>query len=166
MIRVGKIVATHGLQGTMVLSHVAGKSNWLKQDHVLFIAIHKDSNIPYFVSQAKRISDSEYHIIVEDIDTVEAAKKMVGKHVFVEEDILGKASTDTPLLWIGFNIVDAEKGSLGSLTDVVQTGHQWLGTIVHDGKEVLIPLIPQMIVEVNLRNKYIRMNLPEGLLDI
>jgi 16S rRNA processing protein RimM len=166
MIRAGKIAATHGLQGTLIFTHITGNSKWLKKGDVLFVALQKGSRIPYFVTQAKATGNNEYHITLEDITSMEAAKKLVGKEVYVEEQLLGPATQDSPLLWIGFDLVDREKGSLGPLTDVMQTGHQWLGAIQYNGKEVLVPLIPQMILEINTRNRFIRMELPEGLLDL
>ena len=54
----------------------------------------------------------------------------------------------------------------GSPGDIAQTGHQWVGTIVYNGKEVLLPMVEPLLLEVNLRNKYLRMNLPEGILDL
>lgn len=166
MLRIGKLVATHGLNGTLILSHIVGNSNWLKNDQVIFVSVQKDSHIPYYVTKFKKHNDEEYHIQLDEIETVEAAKKLVGKQVFVPAEILGEAKTDSPLLWIGFNVVDAEKGSLGPLTDISQTGHQWVGTVLYDGKEVLLPMVEPILQEVNLRNKYIRMNLPDGLLDL
>lgn len=166
MIRIGKIVATHGLNGTLILTHIAGKSNWLKNEQVLFVAVNKDNRIPYYITKFKAHNDEEYHIQLDDIATVEAAKKLVGKHVYVPAEVLGEAKTDSPLLWIGFNVVDTEKGALGELIDIAQTGHQWVGTIRYNGKEVLLPMVEPLLLEVNLRNKYIRMNLPEGLLDL
>jgi 16S rRNA processing protein RimM len=91
---------------------------------------------------------------------------LIGKQAYVKEDILSKYTNDSPLLWIGFNIVDKERGSVGAIEDVMQTGHQWLAKVTYEGKEVLIPLIDQMILDINVRNKFIRMELPEGLLDI
>ena len=166
MLRIGKLVATHGLNGTLILSHIVGKSNWLKNDQVIFVSIQKDSHIPFYVTKFKKHNEEEYHIQLDDIDTVEAARKLVGKQVFVPAEILGEAKTDSPLLWVGFNIVDAEKGSLGPLIDISQTGHQWVGTVLYNNKEVLLPMVEPILQEVNLRNKYIRMNLPEGLLDL
>lgn len=165
MIRIGKIVATHGLQGNLVLTHI-GKRDWLHKDEAIFVAVQKDSRIPYYVTMVKRVNDEEYHVRLDEIETVEAAKKLVGKHVYVAAEILGDATADNPLLWIGFNVVDAEKGSLGPLTDVLQTAHQWVGTIQYNGKEVLLPLVEPLLVEVNLRNRYLRMELPEGILDL
>ncbi|WP_276132088.1 ribosome maturation factor RimM [Polluticoccus soli] len=166
MVRIGKIVATHGLQGAIILKHIAGSGNWLKKDDVLFIELRKESYIPHFVLQAKTANDEEYIVNVEDVDTVEAAKKLIGKQVYVKEDILAEAVTDSPLLWIGFNLVDVNKGTIGQIEDVVQAGPQWLAKLTIEGKEVLVPLVEQMLVDVNMRNKYIRIDLPEGLIDV
>ena len=166
MIRIGKIVATHGLQGSLVLTHVVGSSDWLKKDDVIFLELNKGSFIPFFVQTAKAANDEKYIITVEDVTVVEAAKKLIGKQAYVKEDILSATAADTPLLWIGFNLVDKEKGSLGPIEDVMQAGPQWLAKLTYEGKEVLIPLIEQMILDVNIRNKYIRMDLPDGLLDL
>ncbi|OSZ78948.1 16S rRNA processing protein RimM [Chitinophagaceae bacterium IBVUCB1] len=166
MIRIGKIVATHGLQGGMIFKHVAGESNWLLQGAVLFVEVRKDSQIPYFVVTAKASNHEEYIVTVEDIATVEAAKKLVGKQVYVKEDVLKDVKNDTPLMWIGFNLVDREKDGLGAIEDVLQTGHQWLAKLTIEGKEVLIPLVDDILVEVNMRNKFVRVDLPEGLLEV
>jgi 16S rRNA processing protein RimM len=166
MLRIGKVVAAHGLQGAVILTHVVGQSDWLKKDDVLFLELNKGSYIPFFVTGVKASGDDEYVVNLEDVAQVEQAKKLVGKHAYVKEDILAGHADDSPLLWIGFNLVDKQKGSLGPVEDVLQTGHQWLARLTYNGKEVLIPLIDQMILDVNLRNKFIRMDLPEGLLDI
>ena len=166
MIRIGKIVATHGIQGALVLKHFTGASDWLKPEQVLFLEMNRGSYIPHFVTAARAASESEYIVSFEDPGTPEAARKLVGKHVYASEEVLPARVAETPLLWIGFNIVDRQTGSLGPVEDVYQTGHQWLAKVNYQGREVLIPLIDPMIVEVNVRNRYIRMDLPEGLLDL
>jgi 16S rRNA processing protein RimM len=166
MLRIGKIVATHGLQGAVILKHIVGNSEWLEKDSVLFVELRKGSHIPYFTIAAKAHNDEEYIVTLDDLNTVEAAKKLVGKQVYVKEDILSDHAEDSPLLWIGYNLVDREKGGLGQIEDVMQAGAQWLAKITYEGKEVLVPMVPQIIVEVNARNKYIRVDLPEGLLEV
>ncbi|MBS1774362.1 MAG: 16S rRNA processing protein RimM [Bacteroidetes bacterium] len=166
MIRIGKIVATHGLQGAVILKHITGDTTWLKQGDVLFVELRKGSEIPYFVVAAKASNDEEYIVTLEDVTKVEDAKKLTGKYVYVKEDVLKNVKTDSPLLWIGFNLVDKEKGGLGTIEDVIQTGHQWLAKLTIEGKEVLIPLVDDMLVDVNIRNKYVRVDLPEGLIEV
>jgi 16S rRNA processing protein RimM len=166
MIRVGKIVASHGLTGSVIMTHVMDSNNWLKKGHVLHVEMNKGSYIPYFVAQCKSTTHQEYIINIEDIDKVEAAKKLVTKHVYVDESILVDFAKQSPLLWIGFNLVDKQKGTIGPIEDVVQTGRQWLATLTYLDTEVLVPLIDQTINEVNIKTRTIKVDLPEGLLEV
>src|ERR1043165_5550485 len=126
MIRIGKIVATHGLQGDVVMTHITGKQGWLKTGDVLFLALRKDSYIPFFISQVKTAGVEEFVLHLEETDSVEAARKLVGKEAYVQEEVLAKSGVaETPLLWIGFELVDTEKGSLGKIEDIFQTSAQW-----------------------------------------
>ena len=81
MIRIGKIVATHGLNGSLILTHVVGNSKWLKKEHVLLVEMQKGSYIPHFISQCKANNDKEYVINIEDIYNVESAKKLSLIHI-------------------------------------------------------------------------------------
>lgn len=166
MVRIGKIVATHGLQGTVVLKHIVEQEDWLKANDVLFVALRKGSHIPYFVQEAKSKSSDELQLLLEEVTTMEEAKTLVGKEVYVTEDVLGKTSKETPAMWVGFNVVDKTVGGIGTIEDVMQAGQQWIATIMYEGNEVLIPLVDEMILDVNIRNRYLRVNLPDGLLDV
>lgn len=166
MIRVGKVVAAHGLQGAVVLKHIVDNSKWLEKQMPLFLELQKKSYIPYFVEDFTVNNEEEYIVQLDDVDGVDAAKRLIGKHVYAEEDQLSKSKSDSPLLWIGFNLVDKTKGGLGVLEDVMQAGQNWIGQITVNSKEVLIPLAPEMILDVNMKNKFIRMDLPEGLIEV
>ncbi len=166
MIRIGKIVATHGLNGAMVMTHVVGNSKWLKKEHVLHVEMQKGSYIPYFISQCKPSNDKEYIVNVEDIEMVESAKKLVSRHVYVDEAILKGYEKQSPLLWIGFRLIDKNSGDLGPIEDILQTGNQWLAKLTYKGAEVLIPLIEQTIDALDIKTKTINMTLPDGLLEV
>lgn len=166
MIRIGKLVATHGLKGNLILSHIVGNSKWLKKGQALFVELQKGSHIPYFVADLKASANDEYIVQLEDIDKIESAKRMVSKHVYVQEDILAGHADDSPLLWIGFHMTDKKAGSLGVIEDVLQTGSQWLAKLTIQDKEVLIPLIEQMVKAIDIKKKTITTDLPEGLLEI
>jgi len=166
MIRVGKIVATHGVQGAVIMTHIVGASNWMTKGQALMVEMQKDSYIPYFVADFKPSGEDEYQLTLEDMDQVESAKRLIKKNVFINEDVLAVHAKKSPLLWIGFQVTDVNQGIIGVIDDVMQTAQQWLGKIMHQEKEVLIPLIPQMIKDVNIKTKRIIMELPEGLLEV
>jgi 16S rRNA processing protein RimM len=166
MIRIGKIVATHGLNGSLILTHIVGNSKWLKKEQVLMVEMQKGSFIPYFVAQCKAANDEEYIINVEDIDKIDSAKKLVTKHVYVDESVLSGYEKHSPLLWIGFNLIDKENGEIGTIEDVLKTGNQWLANLTYKEKEVLVPLIEQTIDKLDIKTKTIHMTLPQGLLEV
>lgn len=166
MIRIGKIVATHGLAGDLIITHLAGKKAWLKAGDVLFVALRKDSYIPFFVSTVKSVLPDELIIHFEDTDNVEAAKKLVSREIFVEENILVKSGADSPLLWIGFTLVDAAVGEIGLIKDVYQTRNQWLAEVDYKGSEVLVPLIEPVLQKADVKAKKVFVALPDGLLEV
>ncbi len=166
MIRIGKIVATHGIGGSLILTHIVGNSNWLKKGTAIHVEMQKGSFIPYFISNIKANNNEEYVVGVEDINKVEAAKKLVTKHVYVDESILSEYARQSPLLWIGFNVIDKKEGTLGKIDDVMQTGNQWLAKLTYQNTEVLLPLIEQTIDSLDIKTKTINMTLPDGLLDV
>ncbi len=166
MIRVGKIVATHGLHGTLILTHIVGNSKWLKTDQALLIEMQKGSYIPYFLTGVKATNDEEYLVNIENILKVEEAKRLVGKQVYVDEALLADYAKQSPLLWIGFDLVDTNHGNLGLVADVLQTGSQWLAKVMYKDAEVLIPLIEETIEKLDIKARKLTVTIPDGLLEI
>jgi len=167
MIRVGKIAATRGLTGAIVITHLLEGSGWLTPGLPLMVEIRKDSRIPYFVQRVLSSMPGEAVVMLEDVAAIEAAKPIVGKPIWVEDAVVQSAADATsPLRWIGYKLVDKTRGAVGPIADVVQAGPQWLAQVDAEGREVLVPLVEAFILEVNSRNRYLRMDLPEGLLDL
>jgi 16S rRNA processing protein RimM len=166
MIRIGKIVATHGLTGSIIMTHVAGSNTWLKKGHVLMVEMQKGSFIPYFVAQCKSAKPGEYHINLEDVTAQQEAKKLVTRHVYVDELILSGLARESPLLWIGFTISDKHYGNVGKIEDVMQAGAQWIAKIDYKGSEALIPLVDATLVGIDIKARMLITTLPEGLLEL
>ena len=166
MIRIGKIVATHGINGAVIMTHIAGNRTWLKTGNALMLEVQKGSMIPYFVAQIRATSDEEFILNFEDMTSPQEAKRLVGKAVYADEKLLESLAKESPLMWIGFTISDAHYGNLGTLDDVMQTGAQWIGKIEYKGNEVLLPLVDATLVGIDIRSKILKTRMPEGLLEV
>jgi 16S rRNA processing protein RimM len=166
MIRIGKIAAAHGLQGMVVLTHIVGNAKWMKKGTAIFVEMKKGSYIPYFVAAIKTAGAEECIVGLEDVSEPAAAKKLVGKHVYVKEEVVSGYADDTPLLWIGFELTDKTKGAIGPIEDVLQTGKQWLAKITYKEKEALVPLVEGIVTKIDIKNRQITVDLPEGLLEV
>ncbi|MEI2711008.1 MAG: hypothetical protein V9E96_18625 [Chitinophagaceae bacterium] len=85
-VHIGKIVATFGVDGTVILTHALDKKVALKSIEAIFIEMSKGSQLPYFVASSKAKSTEEMYVQLEGIKTKEAAHKFIGKPVWLTED--------------------------------------------------------------------------------
>jgi len=67
---------------------------------------------------------------------------------------------------IGFTIFDEENNNCGIIESVNDQTAQNYFVTNFGGKEIVIPIIKDWIIEVNREEKYIKMQLPEGLMDV
>lgn len=105
---------------------------------------------------------------LDGVDTVQDASALRGKLLYLARADL-KLPADRYFIkdLIGMTIVDADSGHpYGALTAVSETGaNPVYHMTMENGREILIPAIPSVIVEVNLDTDVIRMRPLEGLFD-
>jgi len=73
-IHIGKLVASFGLKGEMILKHELGKKSNFKGIEVIFVEEQKANYLPYFMESAKASNDAETYIKLEGINSKEAAQ--------------------------------------------------------------------------------------------
>ena len=66
----------------------------------------------------------------------------------------------------GYSVIDAVHGRIGSLVKVMDLPRQSLLQITFGDKEILIPLVDEVIVKVDRKKKELHIRAPEGLIDI
>lgn len=164
--KIGKLAASTGLEGKLVLQHSLGKKTSLKGLEAIFIEDKKDSFLPYFIQSTQIRSNTETVIKLEDIDRMEDARKLTPKEVWLlEEDFNKFAAKAAPITLLGFNLIDGEK-DLGEIIEVIEQPHQVLCTILYKGKEALIPVHEESLLKIDKKNKKVFVEIPEGLLEI
>ena len=164
--KIGKLAASTGLKGELVLQHSLGKKTSLKGLEAIFLEEKKDSFIPYFIQAAKIRNEGETVIKLEGIDKMEDARKLTPKEVWLTADDFKKfAAKASPIALLGFSIINNGE-DLGEIMEVIEQPHQVLCAILLDGKEALIPIHEESLEKVDLKNRRIFVNLPDGLLEI
>jgi 16S rRNA processing protein RimM len=164
--KIGKLAASYGLTGELILEHSLGKKTSLKGLQTIFIEEKKDSFLPYFISTTKIKSDKEIYLKLEGIDTKETARKLTPKEAWLLEDDFNKyASKSSAISLLGFALINDGQG-LGEIIEVIEQPHQTLCTILINGKEALIPLHQESLEKIDRKLKEVHVVLPDGLLDI
>lgn len=164
--KIGKLAASFGLKGELVLQHSLGKKTSLKGLETFFLEAGLDNFMPYFITGTTIKNDAEVYLQVEGINTKEAARKLTPKEVWLAADDFKKHSAAAaPITMLGFSLIN-EGENLGEIVEVIEQPHQLLCAILLDGKEALIPIHEASLEKIDKKNRKVFVKLPDGLLDI
>ena len=164
--KIGKLAASFGLKGELVLQHNLGKKTSLKGLETIFLEQRKDDFMPWFITGTTIKNDAELFVKLEGIDTKEAARKLTPKEVWITgEDFKKFAAKAAPIAMLGFHLINEEE-DLGEIIEVIEQPHQVLCAILLDGKEALIPIHQESLEKIDQKNRKVYVTLPDGLLDI
>ena len=163
---IGFTKKAHGIRGHLRV-HVEDRyrNSFLRAD-VVFIEVG-GSPVPFFV---ERIQENGGLLLkLEEYDQREAVIPMTGKELSLRETDIVVPEEDEEVeltALVGYEIVDETVGTVGEIRDILEMPEQLLAALEYEGKDILIPLVPDLIVEMTHRPAVIRMDLPEGLLDL
>jgi 16S rRNA processing protein RimM len=165
-IHIGKFVAAFGLTGELVLKHFLGKKTVFKEGEAIFIEELKGAYLPYFIQSSKAKSTEETVLQIEDVNTREKALKFIQKNVWLQqEDFKKLVAKNSPLGLLRYTVIDNGK-EMGKIEEVILQPHQVLLKINVEGKEALIPLHEETLVNIDHKKNEVHVTLPEGLLDV
>jgi 16S rRNA processing protein RimM len=162
----GRVAKTHGLKGEVTLKVEADDpSAYLEMKH-FFLEINKVLT-PFFVEKIA-MSGDKFFIAIQDMKTIEAAQNLVGKSVYLPLEMLPKLSGKQFYFHeiVGFTVVDTEKGELGPVAEVLEYPTQAILQVMKGKKEILIPILDQVIQNVDRDKKILTITAPEGLIDM
>ncbi len=163
--KIGYVAKSHGLKGEVTLmlgpdcpDLETVKSIFVEANGVL---------VPYFIESVS-IRGTKAFIKLEEVSTPEKAESLKGSSIYLPK-------TERPKLErgefysdevIGFEVSDAEAGLLGTVSDVLENGPMRYLALLHDGREIMIPVNGPFIKTINKTKKKIQVVLPEGFLEI
>jgi 16S rRNA processing protein RimM len=101
------------------------------------------------------------------LDTIEEAEKLRDSDVCVPEADAVELEDDEFFDWqlAGCRVETIDGAAIGEVSEVMRTGGTEILVVAGDGKEFLIPFAESICIDVDIENKLIRVDPPEGLLE-
>ena len=164
--QLGTIIRSHGIKGDLVIYLDADNPSSYKKLKSVFLKDGDELKEWKIVSGRVLGQLATFHFAgIEDRNTSDL---MIKKEVFLPLKMLSPLKEKQFYFHevIGFQISDKNAGALGEVLQVHELPQHPVLAILFKGKEVLIPAVPDFIINVNRENKTIDMDLPDGLLDI
>lgn len=161
----GRITKPFGFKGEMVLFlDVDEQEDYAGLDSV-FVEM-KNGLVPYFI-KSLRFSGNKAIATFEDL-TPEEASALAGRDMYLPLDLLPKLTGNQFYFHEvkGFRVIDDEHGDIGVIESVIEYPAQPLFQIFNGDKEILIPVIDEVIERVDREAKTIYISAPNGLIDL
>lgn len=163
--QLGYVIKTHGLKGEVqIFLDVDNPSEYQELESVF--VLQNNALIPFFLEYIQ-CGDKKAIAKFEEIDSIEEAAKLVSGELYLPLDLLPELPDGKYYFHqlVGLTLFDGTE-KIGEVTQVYEMGPQNLISVDHDGKEIMIPLMDEIVQKVDLKNSEIRAKLPDGLIDI
>ncbi len=163
----GKVLKTFGNKGhVLVVLDVDDPEDYLAIEFVyLDLAGEK---IPFFIDELELKPKQKALIRFQDVNTREDAEIYIGREMFMTISNLppleGKHFYYHEV--IGYKVVDSLHGDIGQVHGILPLPHQSLMQVVKDQREILIPLVDDIIQKIDRGKRIFYISAPEGLIEI
>ncbi len=161
---VGFLRRAHGVRGEMVMEVHTDFPERLKPKTKVFVG---DKHQPMMID-GTRFHQEGLLVKFKDLDKPEDAARYRNQLVYV-------TAADRPQLpkgqyyhheLIGFDVVDEEDKTVGKLIEIMQTGANDVYVATRpDGTEILLPVIPSVVLDIEADRRLIRVHLLDGLIE-
>lgn len=162
----GKITRKHGLAGNVVLKLDTDQPEMYKKIEGIFVEIN-GLLVPFFVEKQQWLKGDAKLLSFKN-STEAMVEQVVNKNVYLPLSTLPKLSGKSFYYHevIGYQLLDENNVDFGKVESINDQTAQHYFISDLDGKEVVVPIIKDWILEVNREEKFIKMQLPEGLLEV
>ena len=165
LFRVGVIANTHGVHGEVKVfptTEDPKRFDWLKE----VLLDEGKEKIPLKIQKVRYFKNLVI-IKFKGIDNINDIEKYNGMDLYVtRENAIPLEEDEYYIADIIGSEVSTEDGKFfGILKDVLETGANLVYVVEHEGKEVLLPAIPDCVKDIDTEEKKIVVHIMPGLLD-
>lgn len=153
----GKIVNTHGIRGEVKIIPWADSPEFLCSLPALYI------DGKSVAIRSARVHKGNVIALLEGVDDVNTAMLLKEKVVFMSREDADLPDGSFFLAdIIGLSVIDEDGTELGVLEDILSPSLQQV-YVVKGEREIMIPVVPEFILETNVAEGYIKVRLIEGM---
>ncbi|MBW1616521.1 MAG: 16S rRNA processing protein RimM [Deltaproteobacteria bacterium] len=162
---IGKIVGAHGVKGAVRIYPYGSSYSVFTTGTLLYI---KQKSAQAFIKHQITGVSSYKQIIrinLREVASRNEAEDLISSDIFIKKNLLEKPEAGT-YYWdqlTGIFVFNLDEGLLGIVERIFSTGANDVLVVKNKKEEILIPFTKNVIKEVNLEKKIIKVDLPEGL---
>jgi 16S rRNA processing protein RimM len=161
---VGKIIGAHGRKGACKVYAYAESPSIFQANRPLLLRETSGRERTCRVSESKPHARSIL-LSLQGITNRNQAEALIGSKLFVKRSSLPPLEAGT-YYWfeiIGMAVTTIQGEDLGRVETIIETGSNDVFVVRRDDREVLVPALAAVVVEIDTIKRRMRVDLPEGL---
>lgn len=164
MLRVGVFANTHGVRGEIKVFPTTDDAQRFKKLKKVYLDTGKEK-MELEISSV-RFFKNLVILKFKGIDNINDIEKYKGKDLLVTRDQAVPLEEDEYFIYdiIGAKVVTEDGNEFGQLKEVLQTGANDVYVVkTTEGKEILLPVIEECILDIDIENKVVTAHIMPGL---
>ena len=168
-VSIGKIVGAHGLDGTCKVYPYSDTLDAFDKGCEILILPQAESGLKAFEVDWSKPHNRLVLLSLKGVNDRTQAESLIGSEIVVEKASLPDLDPGT-YYWhdlIGLSVYKNDGEYLGQLEAVMATGSNDVYVVKKNEEgqesEVLIPALKSVVIELDIENKIMRVDLPDGL---
>ncbi len=162
----GSVIKTKGISGEVVIRTKITTIGISEDQKYVMIKID-GLLVPFFIDSWQNLSNNAIILKFRDISTKEKAERLKDREIWLPRNELKNAlmkPADNDLS--GYKVIDVSDGFIGRTTGILEIPGNDLLRSEYREREILLPIQEGIILEINPDKKLIRVDLPDGFLQI
>lgn len=162
----GKIIKPKGFKGKVNIYLDTDEPESYENLKLIYLVAH-GMPVPYFV-ESIQIVNNKATISLRDVDTLEKAQLLTQKDIYLPLSDLPQLTGNKFYYHEvnGYSVIDKNQGYIGKVKQVLEYPNQAVLQVVSEGREILIPVNNEVILQVDRDKNEIQIDAPDGLIDI
>ena len=162
--RLGRLGKPWGHKGELTVHLEGCDLEDLVSEGTLFVDI-EGQKVPFFYTSLRDQGRAGVLVKFDDFSDPQSAGILVGRDLFAPPGHLSDGSDESwdPEEFIGMLVRDEEHGDLGEVTAIEGTDRNPVMVIHLGGKEVMVPLNEDMILDLDVEERTLLVSTPPGL---
>jgi len=168
-VEIGMILGAHGIRGAIRVSSFAESPDRFAAPGPIHLIDPEGRMAPFRIVWSQAYKQT-VRLALTGIDTRDAAQALTGRRVCVAKKDLPPPGPDT-YYWsdlIGMAVYDEHDRCIGQVARIIPTGANDVYVVAtpagHLVPEILVPAIASVVVDIDVQERCMRVNLPEGLI--
>jgi 16S rRNA processing protein RimM len=173
LIRIGRITGAHGLRGGLRFRPDYPESESIQTVERIFLSdgdgdtVAASSAREYRLAGITRLGNGTVRVMLEGITDANLAEPLKGKNVFADERELPPPANNEFYFRdvVGCEVFATDGRRIGIVEEIIATGANDVFVVRDEGNEVLVPVIADVVKEIDVGAKRVMIEAVPGLLE-